>query len=1057
MPRLQTTIGQLLVNSVLPEDLQDYERVIDKNGLKDLLSQVAEKYPDRYREISFALSRIGRQVADSTGGNSFGLKHMRQAKSARLARQQLQVELDAIDDDDSLSDEARDKKVLLAVGRLQERQGKEIYDESLAEGNPLARQVLSGSRGSPMNLASLRGSDLLYSDHRHRILPLPVLRSYAQGLSPAEYWAGSYGARKGTMDTKFATQDAGFLSKQLNQIAHRAMVTGEDDPVESPTLRGFPTDTDDPDNEGSLLASPMGGYDRNTPLTPKILADLRRQKIKRILVRSPTVGGTADGGVYARDVGMREFGRLPVSGENVGLTAAQALSEPLSQAQLSSKHGGGVAGSASGKATSGFETINQLIQTPKTFKGGAAHATNDGTVEHIEEAPQGGQYVQIDGNRHYVGAGFKLLVKPNDKIEAGDVISEGMPNPATVVQYKGVGEGRRYFVQAFRQAFRDAGIKGHRRNMELLARGLINHVRLTDEIGDFAPDDVVPYSVLESRYNPREGTQEVEPREAVGRYLERPYLHYSIGTKVRPSMLQNFTDFGVGKVAVHADDPPFQPEMIRGMNNLQHDPDWITRMFGSGLKSSLLKGVHRGGHSDELGTSFVPGLAKSVQFGQVGKVITPQPKRDDRLEASKQLKVGEDVLSDRAGKLRAALKQAELSEQAQDYLLRKMHEATQVDPRQRSGLETAVGVGAGFNPMSWIIGNSDGESDYRTNYASPSGSPYPGDPRVELPNYSLSVPERYRDEWAQQRLLPNVEPKEVQPTGLANPENASLNPLTVPLGWAGMGPTPTDQQYVDRYNEAIRQGLPPDKETVRGAFEAIRRRHGGFEQALNAKLPELYGQPEPEMPGTLPDAPPPGSEGPASTTQPQPIPASDQSSWPSLENQWDQIRGEKPQTAHHLLPQPPPPSPQVAPQPATQQPTAQPAQAAPATAYRAGFGLLPIAQMADQLAPGVTQQMLQSLGPVGAFGLPALIDSGALTSLTRGGAGPRRPAAPAQRPVALSAQKQPVPAAQPATKPQALPQMPKPVTPATPAQPMKPAKPIGKPAVSTPQSIVPGG
>lgn len=619
------TVGQLMIDQVLPEDMRGQNRVLNKQGLRDLMRELAVKHPEQYREVSHDLARIGMQVAYTTGGNSFGLQHLLPAASAVAARKKLRQQINALLDNDDLTDAQRDELILKYTGRLGDQQSKAIYEESLAEDNPLAYQVLSGSRGNPMNLASLRGSDLLYTDHRNRALPVPIMHSYSQGLSPLEYWAGAYGARKGTMDTKFATQDAGFLSKQLNQIVHRALITALDDEEESATVRGLPVDVNDDESEGALLAAPVAGYKRNTVITPKILQSLRARKIKRILVRSPAVGGPGDGGIFARDAGIREYGHLPSLGENVGMTAAQAMSEPLSQAQLSSKHTGGVAGASAAQAVSGFDWINQLVQTPKQFKGGAAHAEVDGLVQRIEDAPAGGKYVWIENQRHYIGAGFEPKVQRGDHVEAGDVISDGAPNPAIVVMYKGIGEGRRYFINAFRQAFRDAGIKGHRRNIELLAKGLINHVRLTEEIGDYVPDDVVTYQQLERSWKPRPGAELVAPNNAVGRYLERPYLHYSIGTKVRPSMLKDFQDFGIAEIETHEDQPPFQPEMVRGMANLQHDPDWITRMFGSGLKKGLERGVHRGATSDPTGTSFVPGLARGTDFGHIGKVRTPTP------------------------------------------------------------------------------------------------------------------------------------------------------------------------------------------------------------------------------------------------------------------------------------------------------------------------------------------------------------------------------------------------------------------------------------------------
>ena len=622
---LNTTVGQLLVNEALPPEMRDYNRVLTGKELKAVLQQVAREHPERYRDISFKLNQIGQRSAQDQGGFSFGSRHLRRSPVANKIRARLQVSLKKILDDDTLTDEQRQQRIVRVVGKEMGPQIKDILAQADKDKNPLALQVLSGTRGKPMNLTSLLGSDLLYSDHRDEVIPIPVLRSYSEGMSPEEYWAGTYGARRGIIATKFATQEAGFLSKQLNQAGHRLVVVDDDD-KKNFANRGMIVDTDDEDNEGSLLAHDAGPYKRNTPLTPKILKHLKRLGKNRILVRSPLVGGSPSGGIYARDVGIRETGKLPGRGEQVGLQAAQALSEPISQGQLSAKHSGGVAGQE--KAVGGFQYINQLIQVPKKMQGGAAHAELDGRVQRIEDAPAGGKYVTINDKQHFVGAGFDLAVKPGQDVEAGDLISSGIPNPALIVQHKGVGEGRRYFVNEFRKAMASSGMRGHRRNIELLARGLINHVKMTDETDDHAPDDVVPYSTLEHTYKPRSDSNLLGPKKAVGQYLEKPVLHYTIGTKVRPSMLKDLEEFGVKELSVHKNPPPFQPHMVRGMYQLQHDPDWMTQMYGSGLKKSLLNSVARGGKSEERGSSFVPSLAAGTDFGEDKddrKVIQPEP------------------------------------------------------------------------------------------------------------------------------------------------------------------------------------------------------------------------------------------------------------------------------------------------------------------------------------------------------------------------------------------------------------------------------------------------
>ncbi len=618
----RSTVGKLMIEDALPEDMRGRNTVFNKATLQTLLRELADKHPDEYVAVSQKLANIGRQVATETGGFSFGLGALTQTAGAKATLAEIRGKVKKLLANPYLTDKQRNELVIKTVGGYQQKLMDDVYTDSLAEKNPIAMQIMSGSRGNKMNLASLRGADLLYEDHRGDIIPVPVLKSYSQGLTPAEYWAGTYGARKGVIATKFATADAGFFGKQLNQVAHRLAVVDQDDPRQDLGVRGLPVDTDDMDNEGALLAFDFGGYKRNTVLTPKILKDLKARKFDRILVRSPMTGGSPDGGVYARDVGVRERGTLPGRGEMVGMTAAQAIAEPISQGQLGSKHSGGVAGQE--KTVGGFQYINQLIQVPKTFKGGAAHTLVDGKVQKIEDAPAGGKYVFINDKPQYVGHGFEINVKPGDEVEAGDVISEGMPNPSIITQHKGIGEGRKYFVKAFKESMGSMGLRSHRRNIELIGRGLIDHVRMTEEYGDHVPDDVIPYSTLEHGYKPREGFQTLEPSRALNKYLEKPVLHYSIGTQVKPSMLKDMTYFGVKDVTVHDKPAPFQPEMVRAMYNLHHDPDWMTRMYGSGLKSSLLDATHRGSTSSATGTSFVPALARTVDFGRVGLIQQPK-------------------------------------------------------------------------------------------------------------------------------------------------------------------------------------------------------------------------------------------------------------------------------------------------------------------------------------------------------------------------------------------------------------------------------------------------
>lgn len=608
---METTVGQILLNEGLPDDMKDYTRVLDKKGMKALMQELADRYPDRYSEINHRIHNIAQGAMSTLGGvASISLASFKTPPAVKQIHAEMTEKIDKIING-SGDQKTKNEAIIQTVSGYIDRVQKVNYEEGLKENNPLAVQVLSGSRGNQTQFRSIRGGDLLVTDHKDRPVPIPILASYSEGLDPVQYWAGSYSARKGSVSTKFATPKSGFLGKQLAMASHRLVVTEKD----CGTTFGIPVTASDNDNEGAVLARSAKGIDANTVLTPKMLKELGDA---HVLVRSP-ITCQARHGVCQRCAGVRERGSFPPIGDNIGIAAAQAISEPIGQGQLSKKHGGGMAkGGPQSKNKSGLDLINQIVQVPETFQGAATIATTDGRVEMLEPAPQGGTYVTINKIQHWVPSDEELSIKKGDTVEAGDVLSSGIPNPSLVTKYKGIGEGRRYFMELFRDTLEKEGFKSHRRNVELLARGLVNHVRVTDPDGpeDAVPDDIMEYDHLARGYQPRFGFKMLSPKQAVGLHLEEPALHFSIGTRITPKVAKALEEFEVPTVKVHADEPSFVPEMTRAMETLTHSDDWMIRLGGFHLKKGLTEAVHRARVSDVHGTSFIPALAQGVEFGK---------------------------------------------------------------------------------------------------------------------------------------------------------------------------------------------------------------------------------------------------------------------------------------------------------------------------------------------------------------------------------------------------------------------------------------------------------
>lgn len=607
---MNTTVGQLLLNEALPADMRDYDRVIDKKSLQKLFTELAEKHPDEYAEVTQKFHNIGHDVVTRHGGvASLSLAALRTPQRVKDMHGEIQTGIQQIIHGPGTPKE-KDDAIVKLVGGYTDKITDANYEEGLRENNPLALQVQSGSRGNKNQFRSLRGGDLLVSDHKDNVIPIPMLASYSEGLDPVQYWGSAYGARKGAVSVKFATPKSGFLGKQLAMATHRLVVTEKD----CGTSNGIPVPGDDPESEGAVLAGSFGEHKAGSVITPKMLKSFGDHEI---IVRSPMTC-QAERGICQKCAGVREHGKFPSIGENVGIAASQVITEPIGQGQLSAKHKGGQAESKGRSAKGGLDLVNQLVQVPDTFQGGAAIAQQDGTVDGITDAPQGGKFINIGGTQHWVPPGEDPGVRTGEKVEAGDVISGGLPNPAEIVKHKGVGEGRRYFMDLMHHTLKTNGFPAHRRNVELLSRGLINHVRITDPDGpaDTVPDDVVEYDSLVRDYQPRFGTQQLTPHKAVGMHLERPALHYSIGTRITPKVANTLKKHGVADVQAHPDVPSFAPEMTRAMETLSHSPDWMVRLGGFQLKKGLIESVHRGRQSETHGTSYIPALAQGTDFGK---------------------------------------------------------------------------------------------------------------------------------------------------------------------------------------------------------------------------------------------------------------------------------------------------------------------------------------------------------------------------------------------------------------------------------------------------------
>lgn len=607
-----TTIGQILVNDALPESVRDYGRTMDKDALDGVLARIASESPDKYVDIAHKLTQIGRH-ASFEEGTTLRLNDLNAPVNLKPFMDYVNKEEDEIFKDKSLSDSDRQEALAMLYSATQDKIQGTVYDESLAVDNPFALQVKSKARGNKGQLTSLLATPGTYANTRGKMVPLFIKRSFAQGLRPEEYWSAAHGGRVGVVSTKQGTPKGGYLGKLLAAASLNVVVTGED----CGTSNGIPVPVDAGDNVGAVLAKDIGGFKAGTVLDKRALQQLQAKGVDEIVVRS-ALTCQQDKGVCQFCTGKRETGGFPEIGYNLGQVASSALAEQVAQTALSTKHSGKI---SKGRGFSGFEVVKNLATVPEVYPDRAALATKDGTVEKIEPAPQGGTNIWIDGEVHHALQDMDVFVKPGDKVEAGDILSNGVANPAEVINQKGLGEGRLYFANRFTSAFKDTGLGVHRRNVEAVSRAIVDHVELQDENGEdgHLPGDVVTYSSWSKTYKPRSDSQELETKRAVGGYLEQPYMHYSIGTRVTPTVSSRLLKHGYKNVLTNQKPVAIKPTAISLVKTPEYIDDWMAKLGSSYLESRLLKDVQTGAESDAHGLNPIPGVARAIEFGEPPK------------------------------------------------------------------------------------------------------------------------------------------------------------------------------------------------------------------------------------------------------------------------------------------------------------------------------------------------------------------------------------------------------------------------------------------------------
>ena len=352
----------------------------------------------------------------------------------------------------------------------------------------------SGARGNISNFTQLAGMRGLMAAPNGRIMELPIIANFREGLSVLEMFFSTHGARKGMTDTALKTADSGYMTRRLVDVAQDVIIRE----IDCGTDRGLDVSAIMNGNEviESLYERILGRYAQKAVIDPKtgevIVAHnqmIDEDKAKAIVnagvttvnIRSAFTCNT-EHGVCVYDYGRNmATGDVVEVGEAVGTVAAQSIGEPGTQLTMRTFHTGGVAGN---DITQGLPRVQEIFEA-RNPKGRAMITEVTGEVTSIEENPaERTKEVTVQGEtdtRTYtLPMTARMRVAEGDQIHRGETLNEGSADPKEIIQVRDTLATENYIVREVQKVYRMQGVEISDKHIEVMARQMLRKVRVMD-------------------------------------------------------------------------------------------------------------------------------------------------------------------------------------------------------------------------------------------------------------------------------------------------------------------------------------------------------------------------------------------------------------------------------------------------------------------------------------------------------------------------------------------------------------------------------------------------
>ncbi|RMB00248.1 DNA-directed RNA polymerase subunit beta' [Hydrogenothermus marinus] len=458
---LETTIGRLKFNSILPEGFRFVNEPLDKKKVAKLISEVYDQFGneitvqtlDKLKKLGFEQStKAGISIAINdlvVPTDKWEIVQKAEEEAEKVWQQYVDGIITKGERHNKVIDiwsQTTNKVTKLMFEELEKAERVENGKRYPGIFNPIYMMALSGARGNKDQIRQLAGMRGLMAKHSGEFIETPIRSNFREGLTVIEYFISTYGARKGLADTALKTAVAGYLTRRLVDVAQDVIITNED----CGTLKGITVSSI---IEGGEIIVPLkdriiGRYaaedivdpytneiivKRDEEITEEKAQEIENAGIEEVKIRSALTCEMKRGicaKCYGRDFSQR---KLVDIGEAVGIIGAQSIGEPGTQLTMRTFH---IGGAATAQATQTKHVAQQEgfvkllnVKTVQNKEGKELIINRDGIIKIVDEE---GKILE----RYPAPYGAELKIKDGQKVKPGDVLVEWDPFSIPIIAEK---------------------------------------------------------------------------------------------------------------------------------------------------------------------------------------------------------------------------------------------------------------------------------------------------------------------------------------------------------------------------------------------------------------------------------------------------------------------------------------------------------------------------------------------------------------------------------------------------------------------------------------------